>query len=96
MTVTAAAPGTKHWVGAYSPPRAAVNATAPVKYAILHDVDASYQKTGQAMARFRLACNRHDYDFVVFADDWERRQYNDTTHARSDTCLLYTSDAADE
>ena len=85
MTVTAAAPGTKHWVGAYSPPRAAVNATAPVKYAILHDVDASYQKTGQATARFRLACNRHDYDFVVFADDWERRQYNDTMHARSDT-----------
>ena len=85
MTVTAAAPGTKHWVGAYSPPRAAVNATAPVKYAILHDVDASYLKTGEATARFRLACNRHDYDFVAFADDWERRQYNDTTHARSDT-----------
>ena len=85
MTVTAAAPGTKHWVGAYSPPRAAVNATAPVKYAILHDVDASYLKTGAATARFRLACNRHDYDFVAFADDWERRQYNDTTHARSDT-----------
>ena len=35
--------------------------------------------------RFRLQCNRHDYDFVVFADDWERRQYNETTHTRSDT-----------
>jgi len=85
VTVTAATPGTKHWVGAYSPPRAAVNATAPVKYAIIHDVDASYLKTGDAAVRFRLACNRHDYDFVVFADDWERRQYNESTHARSDT-----------
>jgi len=85
VTVTSATPGKKHWVGAYSPPGAAVNETAPVKYAILHDVDASYLGTGMATVRFRLQCNRHDYDFVVFADDWERRQYDPATHTRVDT-----------
>ena len=49
VTVTSTTPGTTHWVGAYSPPNAAVNETAPVKYAILHRVDGSnYAKTGVA------------------------------------------------
>ena len=47
--MTSTTPGTNHWVGAYSPPNAAVNETAPVKYAILHRVDGSnYAKTGVA------------------------------------------------
>ena len=47
--MTSTTPGTNHWVGAYSPPNAAVNETAPVKYAILHRVDGSnYAKTGKA------------------------------------------------
>jgi len=55
VTVTSTTPGTNHWVGAYSPPNAAVNETAPVKYAILHRVDGSnYAKTGTATVSFFL------------------------------------------
>jgi hypothetical protein len=55
VTVTSTTPGTTHWVGAYSPSNAAVNETAPVKYAILHRVDGSnYAKTGEATVSFFL------------------------------------------
>ena len=54
--------------------RADVTAVAPVKYAVLSEVDPEYLVAGVATARFRVACARYDYDFVVFADDWEKRQ----------------------
>jgi len=57
-----------HWLAAYSPAGADVTATAPVKYAVLADVDASYVASGAASARFRLTSHRAEtYDFVLFA-----------------------------
>jgi hypothetical protein len=71
--VAAAAPNASHWVAAYSPAGANVTETAPTKYAILSEVDASYASTGTAKVRFQLACMRHGYDFVLYTDDWVRR-----------------------
>ena len=57
-----------HWLAAYSPAGADVTATAPVKYAVLADVDASYVASGAASVRFRLTSHRAEtYDFVLFA-----------------------------
>ena len=62
-----------HWIAAYSPAGADVTATAPVKYAVLADVDGAYVEGGRASARFRLASHRAEtYDFVLFASPMVR------------------------
>ena len=74
VEVRAASPNASHWIAAYSPARANVTATSPTKYAVVSEVDPSYVGTGVAKVRFQLACMRHDYDFVMYVDDWVERQ----------------------
>mmetsp|Transcript_22750 Transcript_22750/g.43494 ORF Transcript_22750/g.43494 Transcript_22750/m.43494 type:complete len:703 (-) Transcript_22750:411-2519(-) len=70
VTVTSVNPNATHWIAAYSPARANVSAVAPVKYAVLSEVDQGYVTSGRAEVTFRLTLSRSDYDFVLYTRDW--------------------------
>ena len=72
-TTGSVSPNETHWLASYSPALADVTKTAPTKFALL-TTDAKYLETGKARLTFRLTCMRHDYDFVVFTNDWVVRQ----------------------
>lgn len=46
------------------------SAVAPVKYAVLSEVDQGYVTSGRAEVTFRLTLSRSDYDFVLYTRDW--------------------------
>eukprot|EP00854_Cymbomonas_tetramitiformis_P012103 gene12102-14303_t len=84
VTVTVDNPLSTHWVAAYSPADTDIHATAPIKYAVISEVQPSYLDTGEAVLKFNLVCMRASYAFLLYTNyswtqmgNWSAHRWDD-------------------